>query len=261
VVFLSQDYARKLWTQHELKAAQARAFKEAEEYLLPARFDDTSIPGLLPTVAYVDLNRVPPEEFARLVYEKLMGTSTATPTVQSEVGAALEASLADAVIYAEEYLQPQPLDLSDAIAEAVRRSFDRSGVKIDRGHLLPYLRSESAAHRVTGYIAYQVSPQENMALDFIAALRREKAEAVSQRETRPLWQLLVCIDRMIQLHVDPSDLQVIQCSLREYLEWMRGDPSIDAGGECKRGIEILLRSLGVEIRSGQRTDAEDASPD
>src|SRR5262245_25525871 len=38
VVFLSQDYARKLWTQHELKAAQARAFKESEEYLLPARF-------------------------------------------------------------------------------------------------------------------------------------------------------------------------------------------------------------------------------
>lgn len=242
VVFLSQDYARNLWTQHELKAAQARAFKESEEYLLPARFDDTSIPGLLPTVAYVDLNHLSPEEFADLVLQKLEGTFAATPTAQQEVGAALEASLADAVIYAEEYLQPQPLDLSDAIAEAVRRSFDRSGVKIDRKHLLPYLRSESAAHRVTGYIAYQVSPQRNMALDFVAALRREKVEAASRRETRPLWQLLVCIDRLIRLHVDPNDVQVIRSALRRYLEWMRGDPSIDPGGECKQRIEMLLGS-------------------
>lgn len=240
VVFLSQDYARKLWTRHELKAAQARAFKESEEYLLPARFDDTSIPGLLPTVAYVDLNQLTPEEFADLIMAKLRGTSGATPTAQHDIGPALEASLADAVIYAEEYLQPQPLDLSDAIAEAVRRSFERSGVKIERGNLVPYLRSESAAHRVTGYIAYQVSPQKDMALDFVVALRREKIEAATRRETRPLWQLLVCVGRLMQLGIDRSDAEVIQTALREYFEWMKRDPSIDPGGECKRRIGMLL---------------------
>src|SRR5678815_1402220 len=64
VVFLSKDYAQKVWTRHELKAAQARAFKESQPYLLPARFDDTSIPGLLPKIAYVDLSQLSPEQFA-----------------------------------------------------------------------------------------------------------------------------------------------------------------------------------------------------
>src|SRR5829696_4243455 len=71
----TEDYAQKLWTWHELKAAQARAFKESEEYLLPARFDDTSIPGLLPTIAYVDLNHLSPQVFADVVIEKLSGNS------------------------------------------------------------------------------------------------------------------------------------------------------------------------------------------
>jgi hypothetical protein len=58
VMFLSQHYASKMWTNQERQAAQARAFKEHEEYILPVRLDDTEIPGILPTVAYL---RWPPE--------------------------------------------------------------------------------------------------------------------------------------------------------------------------------------------------------
>ncbi len=58
VMFLSQHYAAKLWTNHERQAAQARAFKEIEEYILPIRLDDAEIPGILPTIAYL---RMPPE--------------------------------------------------------------------------------------------------------------------------------------------------------------------------------------------------------
>ena len=36
VVFLSQHYATKLWTNHEREASQARAFGENVEYILPA---------------------------------------------------------------------------------------------------------------------------------------------------------------------------------------------------------------------------------
>ncbi len=53
VMFLSQHYAAKLWTNHERQAAQARAFKEREDYILPVRLDDTEIPGILPTVNYL----------------------------------------------------------------------------------------------------------------------------------------------------------------------------------------------------------------
>src|SRR5437016_4772199 len=41
VMLLSQHYARKVWTRHEREAAQARAFQENAEYILPIRLDDT----------------------------------------------------------------------------------------------------------------------------------------------------------------------------------------------------------------------------
>jgi hypothetical protein len=45
VLFGSAEYASKVWTKHELRSAQARALNEKGEYILPARFDDTKIPG------------------------------------------------------------------------------------------------------------------------------------------------------------------------------------------------------------------------
>src|SRR5947199_99785 len=57
VMFLSAAYARKAWTRHEMQAAQQRAFRENEAYILPVRIDDTSIPGIGETVAYLDLRR------------------------------------------------------------------------------------------------------------------------------------------------------------------------------------------------------------
>src|SRR5262245_31136756 len=52
VAFFSAAYAAKVWTKHELKSAQTRAFEENREYILPARFDDTEIPGVPKTVKY-----------------------------------------------------------------------------------------------------------------------------------------------------------------------------------------------------------------
>jgi mRNA-degrading endonuclease RelE of RelBE toxin-antitoxin system len=53
VIFISKHYATKAWTKRELQAAQARALSENKEYILPVRLDDTEIPGLLSTVAYL----------------------------------------------------------------------------------------------------------------------------------------------------------------------------------------------------------------
>ena len=57
VIFISKDYATKLWTSHELQSAQARAFEMNREYLLPVRFDDTELPGLRPTIGYLICGR------------------------------------------------------------------------------------------------------------------------------------------------------------------------------------------------------------
>jgi len=71
VMFISKHYAAKLWTNHERESSQARAFQERKEYILPARFDDTKVPGLLPTTYYVDLRTMSSQDFAQLIKEKI----------------------------------------------------------------------------------------------------------------------------------------------------------------------------------------------
>jgi hypothetical protein len=71
VLFASAAYARKVWTNHERAAAQARAIEQHAEYILPARFDDTKIPGLRSTIGYIDLRKVSPHQLAQKIAAKL----------------------------------------------------------------------------------------------------------------------------------------------------------------------------------------------
>ncbi len=80
VMFLSKHYERKLWTTHERQLAQARAFQENREYILPVRLDDTEIPGIPPTVGYLDLRSMTIEEVYEALVKKLSGTTLQTNT-------------------------------------------------------------------------------------------------------------------------------------------------------------------------------------
>lgn len=71
VIFVSKDYAAKVWPNRERESAQARALREKQEYILPARFDDTPIPGLLPTVGYVNLNHTSPVQLSEQISKKV----------------------------------------------------------------------------------------------------------------------------------------------------------------------------------------------
>ncbi|SDC79224.1 toll/interleukin-1 receptor domain-containing protein [Actinokineospora iranica] len=73
VLFASREYAEKVWTSHERKSAQARAVRTKGDYILPARFDRTEIPGLRDTLGYIDLTGLEPEKLAELVVAKLCG--------------------------------------------------------------------------------------------------------------------------------------------------------------------------------------------
>ncbi len=79
VIFISARYAAKLWTKHERASAQARAFAENREYILPARFDDTEIPGILPTTGYVDLRAKSPRDLGQLILQKLRDVAQNEP--------------------------------------------------------------------------------------------------------------------------------------------------------------------------------------
>ena len=71
VMFISQYYPQKAWPTHERQSAQARAIKENKVVLLPGRFDDTEIPGLPASTAYVDLRKVAPTQLAEMIQQKL----------------------------------------------------------------------------------------------------------------------------------------------------------------------------------------------
>ncbi|WP_179137008.1 toll/interleukin-1 receptor domain-containing protein [Candidatus Entotheonella palauensis] len=71
VMFISAAYSRKLRTNHERQSAQARAFRSHQAYILPARFDNTEIPGLRETVGYIDLRELTPAAFAKRVLDKI----------------------------------------------------------------------------------------------------------------------------------------------------------------------------------------------
>ena len=79
VVFISAEYAARDWTRLESQAALARAVRERREYVLPARFDDTRLPGLLPDIVAVDLRTRTPRQFAAMIANKLVALGITLP--------------------------------------------------------------------------------------------------------------------------------------------------------------------------------------
>ncbi|HEY7262460.1 MAG TPA: TIR domain-containing protein [Trebonia sp.] len=86
VVFVSAEYAARDWTRLERRAALARAVRERREYVLPARFDDTPLPGLPPDMSYVDLRGRAPQQFAAMIVGKLATLGIVAPAARTDAG-------------------------------------------------------------------------------------------------------------------------------------------------------------------------------
>ncbi|WP_204137864.1 toll/interleukin-1 receptor domain-containing protein [Halomicronema sp. CCY15110] len=80
IMFISEHYARKMWTNHERQVMQSRAFQENQEYILPVRFDETPIPGILSTTAYISLKDKKPHEFVEIIQKKLINSGQTIPS-------------------------------------------------------------------------------------------------------------------------------------------------------------------------------------
>lgn len=75
ILFISRDYAEKMWPREERRSALARAIEERGPYILPLRLDDTQIDGLRPTVGYVDPRRIGIDGIVKALNAKLSGTA------------------------------------------------------------------------------------------------------------------------------------------------------------------------------------------
>ena len=72
IIFISKEYPpKKSGLIESDKVLRRGPYRERQEYILPARFDDTQIPGLLDTVGYVDLTQTTPSELGELIAGKL----------------------------------------------------------------------------------------------------------------------------------------------------------------------------------------------
>ena len=79
VMFISEAYARKMWTKHERQSAFDRALVSDTEYVLPVRFDDTEIPALRVGTGYLDLRNRTPRELAEMIARKV-GAAVGAPS-------------------------------------------------------------------------------------------------------------------------------------------------------------------------------------
>jgi hypothetical protein len=71
MIFISKDYVSKAWPTFELKCAIAKSIESMGEYILPIRFDDSEVPGLVPTIKYLNANEKTPEQIADMLMEKM----------------------------------------------------------------------------------------------------------------------------------------------------------------------------------------------
>lgn len=74
VVFISQEYANKVWTNYERQVIQARGLVD-QGYILPARFDGTTLAGGIDTTKYVNLAHLTPEDFGNVILRKIQSKS------------------------------------------------------------------------------------------------------------------------------------------------------------------------------------------
>jgi len=75
VMFISKEYAEKVWTTHERRSAQARALLENKTYILPIRLDDTEIPGIPKTVLCIDAKKYTTQKVCGMIIEKIESNS------------------------------------------------------------------------------------------------------------------------------------------------------------------------------------------
>lgn len=72
VVFVSSKYMKKLWTRHELRSAQNRAFLEGREYILPLKLEpNVQLPELADTIDYIDVNKYTTNQIVKIIYDKV----------------------------------------------------------------------------------------------------------------------------------------------------------------------------------------------
>ena len=92
VVFLCQEYEKKEWCGLEFRAIRDLIKKRQDEDIMPMRFDDADVGGILGIDGYIDLRQHTPKQAAEFILQRLppkhpdnsTDTTSQTPTILSD---------------------------------------------------------------------------------------------------------------------------------------------------------------------------------
>jgi hypothetical protein len=158
---------------------------------------------------------------------------------------ALNAQLNELLARSRDYLRPQPLRVSDEKIQQMRDDMHRSS-PLSEKDVLEGLNNPDASVRVATYLELQVRPTANVASTLIDCFWWEQLEARKSGDTRPLWQLLVAVERCILLSDEPImqvDFRRLELLMHHCLQFLEATDSVDRGGECKERLKILLARI------------------
>lgn len=152
VIFVSQSYDQKMWTNVERRSALARAATQRSAYILPIRLDDTQLAGLLPTVIYLDARRLGIEGLVQAIRSKVTEAVLAKPASSLLAGKvprsreAVEALMTERVGLWEYLLYGGLLKLNLDELEPKYKDFSmgyarRNGRHVSRNELVEYTQS------------------------------------------------------------------------------------------------------------------------
>lgn len=72
VIFVSSEYTKRMWTNHERQSAIARQIEQrGKEYILPVKVNDAELPGMPSTVGHLGLAEHGIDKIGKLLIEKL----------------------------------------------------------------------------------------------------------------------------------------------------------------------------------------------
>jgi hypothetical protein len=223
ILFVSCQYATKAWPRAERRAALARALEQRAAYVLPIRMDDTDLPGLEPTVHYIDARRVGIDGIVRALSAKLAATPDSGTT--SGVGVPRGALKAKRILAerppAWEYLY---------FAAVLESELELRNPKFQDQQL--HYAAQSGV-RVTDR---EVQPFVKQALDDVGALTTKLARVMD-----PALQ-----ERAIGLPGEPGDASRIQhlasrwnAVYEELLDWAAAVRGVSAPAAYRRLFEIV----------------------
>ncbi|MFC4854538.1 toll/interleukin-1 receptor domain-containing protein [Actinophytocola glycyrrhizae] len=162
VLFISADYSRKVWTNHERAAAQERALNSRSVYVLPVRFDETRIPGIRSSIGYLDAKQTSPAELVTRVLAKLghenhvtgvaacvLAVAAKSPSIDCEarLHAAIEAHDSDVVADLRRYPDGTAVAVIPVAAISLFDVFASVVPALEKAIALPGARARIVLHR------------------------------------------------------------------------------------------------------------------